>query len=128
MYNLTDNSIIAIEPFKSSGTWVFDDDTTSLVKEPFVAGMPEIIDKIIKDEKIKDAKQGFTLLFSGHNFPGGNYVLDILREEMGGNWYQLRGTDMEGWLCPALFKYFDEAPKEIFAQAKEIKHLGPKRF
>jgi hypothetical protein len=23
---------------------------------------------------------------------------------------------MEGWLCPALFKYFDSAPKKIYAQ------------
>jgi hypothetical protein len=24
---------------------------------------------------------------------------------------------MEGWLCPALFKYFDAAPMRIYAQA-----------
>jgi hypothetical protein len=23
---------------------------------------------------------------------------------------------MEGWLCPALFKYFAEAPQELYAQ------------
>jgi hypothetical protein len=25
---------------------------------------------------------------------------------------------MEGWLCPALFKYFEKAPKQIYVQAK----------
>jgi hypothetical protein len=25
---------------------------------------------------------------------------------------------MEGWLCPALFKYFEVAPKEIYAKAE----------
>jgi hypothetical protein len=25
---------------------------------------------------------------------------------------------MEGWLCPALFKYFEEAPKRIYVQVK----------
>ena len=25
---------------------------------------------------------------------------------------------MEGWLCPALFKYFDQAPERIYAQVK----------
>jgi hypothetical protein len=24
---------------------------------------------------------------------------------------------MEGWLCPALIKYFESPPKEIFVQA-----------
>jgi hypothetical protein len=25
---------------------------------------------------------------------------------------------MEGWLCPALFKYFTDAPKALYAQIK----------
>jgi len=25
---------------------------------------------------------------------------------------------MEGWLCPALFKYFEKAPKEIYVKAE----------
>ena len=27
-------------------------------------------------------------------------------------------VDMEGWLCPALFKYYQEAPKEIYVKAE----------
>ena len=27
--------------------------------------------------------------------------------------------DMEGWLCPALFKYFDAAPAHIYPQFKQ---------
>ena len=26
--------------------------------------------------------------------------------------------NMEGWLCPALFKYFDKAPSEIYVKAE----------
>ena len=29
-----------------------------------------------------------------------------------------RPAQMEGWLCPALFKYFDTAPKEIYVKAE----------
>ena len=116
------NSIMVIEPYRDCGTWVFDDQSVGLEAEPFVAGMPEIIDKIIEDEGIKDAEKGFTLLFSGSAFPGGEYVLDLKRPETGGNWYELKGENMEGWLCPALFKYFTFAPNKIFAQAKEITH------
>jgi hypothetical protein len=25
---------------------------------------------------------------------------------------------IEGWLCPALFKYFDKAPAELYAKAE----------
>jgi hypothetical protein len=25
---------------------------------------------------------------------------------------------MEGWLCPALFKYFDKAPPELYVRAE----------
>ena len=25
---------------------------------------------------------------------------------------------MTGWLCPALFKYFDKAPRELYANAE----------
>jgi hypothetical protein len=25
---------------------------------------------------------------------------------------------MEGWLCPALLRYFDQAPKQIYVQVK----------
>jgi hypothetical protein len=34
--------------------------------------------------------------------------------EYGGNWYRWPDKGMEGWLCPALFKYFDQAPTELF--------------
>jgi hypothetical protein len=27
---------------------------------------------------------------------------------------------MEGWLCPALFKYFDAAPKTLYAKAEPL--------
>jgi hypothetical protein len=30
--------------------------------------------------------------------------------------------DKEGWLCPALFKYFETAPPELYAKAEEKKN------
>ena len=42
-----------------------------------------------------------------------------LRAGEGGNWYRSEDHGMEGWLCPALFKYFDEAPELIFARFEE---------
>jgi hypothetical protein len=94
--------------------WVFDDDKADLVQEPFVSGADDIIDKMV--ESIPDAENGFSLIFSGVAFPGNQLELTWKREEAGGNWYYSKDLDMEGWLCPALFKYFEEAPRTLYAQ------------
>ena len=44
-----------------------------------------------------------------------------LSEDVGGNWYAWDEQDMQGWLCPALFKYFKIAPRNIFVDIKEVK-------
>ena len=56
------------------------------------------------------------LLYGSTTFPDHHLKLDWLREGDGGNWYKAEQFDMEGWLCPALFRYFDEAPLEIYAR------------
>jgi hypothetical protein len=115
------NQIMAIAPYwlDRLGTWVFDDPMVDLSQEPFVSGVPEIIDFLVKD--IPNARSGFRLLFSATSFPGYQKRLVWQREEFGGNWYACDDPPMEGWLCPALFRYFDEAPRELFvkAEAKE---------
>jgi hypothetical protein len=60
------NAIMVIEPYWSSGTWVFDDPSTGLVREPFVSGIPEMIDALTRE--IPNAREGFRLLFSGSPF------------------------------------------------------------
>ncbi len=47
--------------------------------------------------------------------------LEWVRTEFGGNWYRLDEPPMEGWLCPAMFLYFNEAPAELYVKAEEIK-------
>lgn len=116
--NAPDNAILVIKPYWYDGTWVFDDKRVHLYQEPFVAGIPEIINRITKD--IPNAKDGFRLLFSANPFPGYQMKLIWKREEEGGNWYYLEDLKMEGWLCPALFKYYKKAPKEIYTKAEAI--------
>ena len=108
------NSIIAIHPYKNEGLWVFDDDSVGLLREPFVSGADAIIERLV--EGIPNAEQGFTLLFSASAFPGYQAELEWRREDMGGNWYYSPALDIEGWLCPALFNYFKQAPKKIYVQ------------
>jgi hypothetical protein len=108
------NSVMAIHPYKANGLWVFDDPAAGLRQEPFVSGSDTIIERMV--EAIPNAERGFTLMFSAQPFPGFQVEFEWLRQELGGNWYYSSALAMEGWLCPALFKYFDSAPKKIYAQ------------
>lgn len=110
------NSLRVILPYVSDGTWVFDDASVGLVREPFVLGIPEMIDWLVAD--IPDADKGFRLIFSPKPFPGYQKKAVRLREDLEGNWYRIEDPEMEGWLCPALFKYFEEAPDELFVKAE----------
>jgi hypothetical protein len=113
------NSILVISPYWAHGTWVFDDPLKGLVQEPFVAGVPDMIDLIIGD--IPNARNGFTMYFSASPFPGFQKKINWVREESGGNWYSLDEPEMEGWLCPAMFKYFDQAPGSLYLMAEALK-------
>ena len=112
------NSIIVIFPYRHGGTWVFDDPAVGLLREPFVAGIPEMIDRLV--EQIPHAASGFKLLFSSGPFPGYQVRVEHVREEHGGNWYRWPGENREGWLCPALFKYFDKAPAALYCRAEPL--------
>ena len=73
-----------------------------------MSGADVILDQMVS--KIPNAESGVTIFFSANPFPGCQHEFHWRREESGGNWYFSPECDLEGWLCPALFKYFDEAP------------------
>jgi hypothetical protein len=110
------NSLFVIAPYKYEGMWVFDDPAVGLAREPFIAGIDSMIDKMVAE--IPNAQRGFRAIFSASPFPGADYKLEWRRQEGGGNWYYNDRFKMEGWLCPALFKYFAEAPREIYVKAE----------
>jgi hypothetical protein len=114
------NQIQVIVPYwlESAQTWVFDDERVGLVQEPFVSGVPEMLDHLVTE--IPDARKGFRLLFSSGPFPGVQRKLEWVREEFGGNWYRSDQPPMEGWLCPALFRYFESAPAELYVKAEAL--------
>lgn len=114
------NNLMVICPYRWSGMWVFDDEATGLHREPFVSGIDTMIDRLTAC--IPDAERGFRMLFSAAAFPGHTVRLEWRREEAGGNWYHCPQLGMEGWLCPALFRYFESAPPEIYAKIDPISH------
>jgi len=110
------NAINIIAPYKYLGMWVFDDPRVGLVQEPFVSGADTMIDRVV--ENIPDADRGFILIFSGGPFPGYQFRLEWRRADGSGNWYYAPDLDLEGWLCPALLRYFSDAPNELYVQVK----------
>lgn len=112
------NALLTIAPYRFADTWVFDDDRVGLVREPFVAGADRILDLLTAN--IPDAARGFRLTFSAQPFPGYQARFVIDRPESCGHWYRWPDREVEGWLCPALFKYFETAPPEIYAQASPV--------
>lgn len=111
----TGNQINVIYPYRTfGGGWAFDDKEVGLQGEQFVAGIPEIINSIVgKRRKIK-------VFLSKDTFPETTGVLVKLTDNQkaikglsGEGYYQLEGTDMIGWLCPATLKYFKDYPKKI---------------
>lgn len=110
------NVINVIAPYRYLDMWVFDDLRVGLSAEPFVGGADTMIDQVTSD--IPNARNGFIMVFSSTPFPGHQIKLDWRREERGGNVYYSAALDSEGWLCPALMRYFEQTPPEIYVQVK----------
>jgi hypothetical protein len=114
------NQLNIIAPYwlESVHMWVFDDPRVGLVQEPFVFGADVFLSYLAKD--IPNAEKGFRLIFSAEPFPGYQHKVTQVQGEMGGSWYESVDPPMKGWLCPALLRYFDTAPAEIYLRAEAI--------
>jgi hypothetical protein len=110
------NQIFTVRPYLWQGIWVFDDPAVGLVREALVSGMPELIGMATEEAGIPNPERGFVALFSKDPFPGATVELTWVREESSGNTYSWRGQ--EGWLCPALFRYFEQAPRTLYVQVR----------
>jgi len=113
-----------IQIYRHQGTWAFTDETYDLLHEPFVAGIPQFIDFIIRQDN-NDPRDGeYLVTFSQNPFPTAVFELRFDRDDMGGAWYNCRPCDEakndrvggEGWLCPATLHYFEDFPPSIFVQ------------
>jgi hypothetical protein len=113
---MSQNAIALIVPYRYGGTWVFDYPQAGLVREPFVGGVPEMLDVLVAD--IPAADKGFRLYFSASAFPGYQKKLTWTHADSTGNWYRTDDPPMEGWLCPALLRYYRAAPKELYVKAE----------
>lgn len=97
-------------------TWIFDDPSVELEREPFMC--PAVIDALARG--VPNARDGFRLVFSDSPFPGFQRILALQGQENGGARYALDGSGLEGWLCPAIFRYFSDAPATLYMNAEPV--------
>jgi len=111
------NQINVINPYKYHGTWVFDDESKGLDKEPFVAGADTLIDTLTGGTKNK-----CQIVFSKDAFPTADFEVNKIGPGAGGGTnykYDIdKNTSHYLWLCPALLKYFSNPPSNIHFQIK----------
>jgi hypothetical protein len=115
------NALRVIHPYRWQGLWVFDDPAVGLDKEPFVSGADTVLDRIAASLSPGPPASQMTLIFSDQPFPGHQFQFIRLHEEAGGYWYQSPAHQLSGWLCPALLRYFDQAPESIYLEARPRK-------
>lgn len=106
------NSINIIHPYKYHNQWVFDDENKNLDKEAFVAGADDLITKLL------DGQIECVIIFSEIQFPGAKHNIEFVKPYNNGSVYYHKELDHQLWLCPALLKYFDKPPAQIYFSIK----------
>lgn len=111
----TKNQVNVLYPYRSTyGVWAFDDEQVGLHGEPFVGEINTMIDMFTNG----DTKAIFYISHS----PIADQTLSLTKVDNDGN-YQLDGTEIVGWLCPATFKYFEGYPEKIYARIERLKEV-----
>lgn len=101
-------------------TWVYSDDVHDVVDEPFVMGVPEMIDKLRQAEGIAlHPRPPFKLLFSLEDFPDAHH-LELGTEDSGGVWVKSHAFEMAGWCCAHIHDYFKPLPRHLHAKAEHL--------
>ncbi len=111
------NQVNVIFPYKGDyGIWAFDDPEVGLDGEVFVGNINTMLDILTENG---DAA---TVYISKDPIASYNAQLIKVLDPAHGiepGWYKLQGTNMTGWLCPALLKYFEGYPDKIFARIEK---------
>ncbi len=60
------------------------------------------------------------MVFSAGEFPGASLSLTWVKSGMRGNYYYCHELAADGWLCPALFKFFDDPPATLYVKVAPL--------
>ena len=101
-----------VSVYKLAGEWYMDDQVKGIFMEPLVRGVPDIIEFLVRK------RDRLNVGFSSHRKHSLDVNLIKGHFDDGGCWYQLEGTELKGWLCPILLRYFREAPENLYVSWK----------
>jgi hypothetical protein len=95
---------------------MFDDDSKSIVEEPFICGTSEIIDCILKEKGIfNGSHRGVEMDFSDQR--ESEDILELKKiEDLPDNWAKYEYKGIEGLLCPVTLEYLGRHPESIFVR------------
>lgn len=121
------NQINTVEMFFIGKQLVFTDESVGLKNEAMVAGSDLALCSIAEMKGIENWREGFVVTFSGQYFPDhdvcaewieGDVTNKAVDSSQCGNWYKVKlgEIEMPCWLCPALFKYFETSPKNLYVK------------
>ena len=133
-------NVDVIKIFKDKNRWVFkrggrlyDMAPADIVKSalsPVVLGANRIIDAGISLKKIRNAENGFYLLFSTDYFPNSDVKLNFSSIEHGGWIYSIESIGLKVpeviqsvWVCPYLGVHYKEIPKIIYLRVESDEDL-----
>ena len=116
------NATNVIQPYWYADMWVFDDPRVGLSAEPFVGGADTMIDRVTAD--IPNQGRGSPWCFRPSRSQTISSAWSGDAPTAPGNVHYAKDLDAEGWLCPALLRYLEAPPAEIYVQVKP-KAVGP---
>lgn len=116
------NEINALEFYRKSQMWVYDDPTYGKVAEPLILGASEMLDYIMLKQLGYVTRENVNVTFSSNEFPNAVCGYHHHADSTGGDWYTLNGE--QAWLCPALMDYFTKAPDQLWVSVCPIRKEG----
>ncbi len=111
---------VVVEPYRVSGSWVFDFPPAGVIAQPFARGIPEMLDMVLARKHMESVRE-FRLSFSSGPFPEWDGELVLVETEPGGPRYRLTGVKGEpsGRLFLLDF-FFSEPPQKLYFRVEYI--------
>ena len=111
---------VVVEPYRLSGSWVFDFPPAGVIAQPFARGIPEMLDMVLARKHMESVRE-FRLSFSSGPFPEWDGELVLVETEPGGPRYRLTGVKGEpsGRLFLLDF-FFSEPPQKLYFRVEYI--------
>ena len=107
------NAVNILDIYRTkNGVWCFNDEDLDIIAEPFVGEINDMIDMYAK------GKEELTIYISKEPILNGTLSLTRVEDEFEGM-YRLDGTDIVGWLCPCLLRYFPNYINNIYVRIKQ---------